>query len=54
VVNVSPWAIIVAASTLDKKFVTKVKIGNNKIYEVNYYFYKMGIAYFISSSITQK
>lgn len=54
VVNVSPWAIAVAASTLNRKFVTKVKIGNNKIYEVNPYLYNMGITYIISSSIGQK
>ncbi|KAI5434344.1 hypothetical protein KIW84_021267 [Lathyrus oleraceus] len=31
--NFSPWAISVAASTMDRKFVTKVKLGDNKIYE---------------------
>ncbi|CAL5190050.1 unnamed protein product [Lathyrus oleraceus] len=31
--NYQPWAIIVGASTLDRKFVTKVKTGNNIAYE---------------------
>ncbi|CAL5203372.1 unnamed protein product [Lathyrus oleraceus] len=31
--NFSPWSISVAASTMDRKFVTKVKLGDNKIYE---------------------
>ncbi|PNY15135.1 cucumisin-like protein, partial [Trifolium pratense] len=33
IMNVSPWAMSVAASTIDRKFVTKVKLGNNRIYE---------------------
>ncbi|TYG51917.1 hypothetical protein ES288_D10G299600v1, partial [Gossypium darwinii] len=33
VVNVSPWSLTVAASTIDRKFVTKVKLGNGQIYE---------------------
>uniref|UniRef100_A0A3Q7XM87 Cucumisin n=1 Tax=Cicer arietinum TaxID=3827 RepID=A0A3Q7XM87_CICAR len=33
VMNVAPWAISVAASTLDRKFVTQVKLGNNKFFE---------------------
>lgn len=41
VMNVAPWAISVAASTLDRKFVTQVKLGNNKFFEVNHYFYSM-------------
>nr|XP_027186691.1 cucumisin-like isoform X1 [Cicer arietinum] len=31
--NFSPWAIVVAASTLDRKFVTEVKLGDNMTYE---------------------
>ncbi|XP_058744850.1 cucumisin-like [Vicia villosa] len=31
--NFSPWSIIVGAGTLNRKFVTKVKLGNNKVYE---------------------
>ncbi|KAI4313538.1 hypothetical protein L6164_026511 [Bauhinia variegata] len=31
--NFSPWTISVGASTMDRKFVTKVKLGNNKTYE---------------------
>ncbi|XVE69298.1 hypothetical protein DITRI_Ditri09bG0140700 [Diplodiscus trichospermus] len=34
VTNVSPWSLSVAASTIDRKFVTKVKLGNGDIYEV--------------------
>ena len=32
--NVAPWFLSVAASTIDRKFVTKVQLGNNKVYEV--------------------
>lgn len=32
--NHQPWAISVGASTLDRKFITKVKTGNNITYEV--------------------
>ncbi|XVE99666.1 hypothetical protein REPUB_Repub03eG0219500 [Reevesia pubescens] len=31
--NFSPWSLSVAASTIDRKFVTKVKLGNGEIYE---------------------
>ncbi|RVW49268.1 Cucumisin [Vitis vinifera] len=31
--NFSPWSLSVATSTIDRKFVTKVKLGNNKVYE---------------------
>ncbi|KAM4104448.1 hypothetical protein ACJW30_06G158300 [Castanea mollissima] len=31
--NFSPWSLSVAASTIDRKFYTKVQLGNNKIYE---------------------
>ncbi|OMO76486.1 hypothetical protein COLO4_25552 [Corchorus olitorius] len=31
--NFSPWSLSVAASTIDRKFVTKVKMGNGQIYE---------------------
>ncbi|WJX58795.1 hypothetical protein P8452_44211 [Trifolium repens] len=31
--NFSPWAIVVAASTLDRKFVTKIKLGYNRTFE---------------------
>ena len=34
VLNFSPWALSVAASTIDRKFVSKVKLGNGAIYEV--------------------
>ncbi|XVE99672.1 hypothetical protein REPUB_Repub03eG0220100 [Reevesia pubescens] len=33
VVNVSPWSLSVAASTIDRKFITNVKLGNGEIYE---------------------
>lgn len=32
--NFSPWSLAVAASTIDRKFFTKVQLGNSKIYEV--------------------
>ena len=35
ITNISPWSLSVAASTIDRKFVTKVKLGNKKIYEVS-------------------
>ncbi|XP_027368499.1 cucumisin-like [Abrus precatorius] len=31
--NLSPWSISVAASTLDRKFVTKVELGDNRTFE---------------------
>ncbi|XP_038995026.1 cucumisin-like [Hibiscus syriacus] len=31
--NFSPWTISVAASTIDRKFLTRVKLGNGMIYE---------------------
>ncbi|KAG6436556.1 hypothetical protein SASPL_101457 [Salvia splendens] len=33
IVNFSPWSLSVAASTIDRKFLTRVKLGNNKTYE---------------------
>lgn len=36
VTNFSPWMLSVAASTIDRKFHTKVKLGNGHIYEVKY------------------
>lgn len=33
--NVSPWSLSVAASTIDRKFVTKVKLGNGKAFQVS-------------------
>ncbi|OAY38520.1 cucumisin isoform X2 [Manihot esculenta] len=33
VLNFSPWALSVAASTIDRKFVSKVKLSNGAIYE---------------------
>ncbi|KAI5434265.1 hypothetical protein KIW84_021217 [Lathyrus oleraceus] len=32
--NYPPWLLSVAASTFGRKFVTKVKLGNGKVYEV--------------------
>lgn len=34
ITNVSPWSLSVAASTIDRKFFTKVKLGNGEIYKV--------------------
>lgn len=39
--NVQPWSISVAASTIDRKFVTKVRLGDNRIYEVIYLLHPM-------------
>ncbi|XP_022746937.1 cucumisin-like [Durio zibethinus] len=33
ILNYSPWSLSVAASTIDRKFFTKVQLGDNKIYE---------------------
>ncbi|RZC61319.1 hypothetical protein C5167_023068 [Papaver somniferum] len=31
--NFAPWTLIVAASTIDRKFVTKIQLGNGEVYE---------------------
>jgi len=33
--NYSPWSLTVAASIIDRRFVSEVKIGNGKAYEVS-------------------
>ncbi|KAI3458640.1 hypothetical protein Pfo_015303 [Paulownia fortunei] len=33
IINFSPWSLSVAASTIDRKFLTKVQLGNSKTYE---------------------
>ncbi|MBA0871374.1 hypothetical protein Goshw_024794 [Gossypium schwendimanii] len=33
ITNVSPWSLSVAASTIDRKFFTEVKLGNGEIYK---------------------
>lgn len=35
VVNFSPWSLSVGASTIDRKFETKVKLGNGKVFTVS-------------------
>lgn len=32
--NISPWAIVVGASTIDRRFITKVNLGDSQIFEV--------------------
>ena len=34
ITNVSPWSLSVAASTIDRKFITQVQLGNKNTYEV--------------------
>lgn len=34
IINFSPWSLSVAASTIDRKYLTKVQLGNNQTYEV--------------------
>lgn len=34
ITNVSPWSLSVAASTIDRKFTTKVQLGNGQTYQV--------------------
>lgn len=36
VTNFSPWSLSVAASTIDRKFLTRVLLGNNQVYEVSW------------------
>ncbi|KAK2968591.1 hypothetical protein RJ640_009419 [Escallonia rubra] len=46
VANFSPWSLTVAASTIDRKFVAKVQLGNNKVYDgaaVNTFMLKNGM-----------
>ncbi|KAJ4719930.1 Subtilisin-like protease [Melia azedarach] len=33
ITNISPWTLSVAASTIDRKFLTKVKLGNGEVYQ---------------------
>ncbi|XP_057804097.1 cucumisin-like [Salvia miltiorrhiza] len=33
ILNFSPWSLSVAATTIDRKFLTKVNLGNNRTYE---------------------
>ena len=35
ITNFSPWSLSVGASTIDRKFVTKVKLNNSMVYEVS-------------------
>lgn len=34
ITNVSPWSLSVAASTIDRKFVTQLQLGNGESYDV--------------------
>ena len=34
ITNFSPWSLSVAASTIDRKFLTKLVLGDNQVYEV--------------------
>lgn len=34
-INFSPWSLTVGANIIDRKFVTKVKLGNGKVLEVS-------------------
>lgn len=34
ITNFSPWSLSVAASTIDRKFLTNIKLGNGEVYEV--------------------
>lgn len=34
IANFSPWSLSVAASTIDRKFIAKVQLTNNQVYEV--------------------
>ena len=34
ITNLSPWSLSVAASTIDRKFIAFVQLGNKKLYEV--------------------
>lgn len=38
VTNVSPWSLTVAASTIDRRFVTNVELGNSEVFEVSQLF----------------
>ena len=49
--NFAPWSISVGASTTDRKFVTKVVIGDNKTYEVKLLLYKCIPCYYARTSL---
>ena len=37
ITNFSTWSLSVAASTIDRKFVAKVKLADGEIYEVSWF-----------------
>ena len=37
--NHAPWQLDVAAATINRRFITKVELGNGKIYEVHTFFF---------------
>ena len=39
--NYAPWTLSVAASTIDRKFLTKVQLGSGEVFEVCYFQRKM-------------
>ena len=39
ITNFSPWSLSVAASTIDRKFLTKLVLGNNETFEVTKLFF---------------
>lgn len=45
--NVSPWSLSVAASTIDRKFNTRVQLGDGSIYEVLFLFTLLYFYYYI-------
>ena len=39
--SLSPWLLSVAASSMDRKFVTRVQLGNGNIYQVTLFFFSL-------------
>lgn len=49
ITNLSPWSLSVAASSIDRKFLTQIVLGNNMTYEVRQITFFLDARYYGSS-----
>lgn len=53
ILNFSPWSLSVAASTIDRRFFTKVMLGNNHAFEViNPFNFLISLCLYLNSFLT--